>query len=146
MVKTVNVELPNKLSALIRVALADLERVEADPDYIVNMSEWHRPMRDGKCMVCFAGAVISRHISKKRYFSAADFNLANCAKLRALDYLRSGMIKAAVACVFDSHLTIASILSKLKYERRAVPEYNGNPVMFKSIMAEIADDFEQAGC
>lgn len=50
--------LPNKPSKLLMLAMTDLEKVEADPRYKVNMSKWHEP--NGKCSVCLAGSVIAK--------------------------------------------------------------------------------------
>ncbi len=47
-----------KLSELIRLALADLLKVERDKRYVVNMGVWHIP--NGVCQVCMAGAVIAK--------------------------------------------------------------------------------------
>lgn len=56
--------LPNKASALITVALDDLQKAEASPDYVIEMGVWHTPgglMRgaDSRCAVCMAGAVMA---------------------------------------------------------------------------------------
>jgi hypothetical protein len=48
---------PEKLSDLIELALGDLEKVEKDERYRVDMDEWHSPNPEA-CHVCFAGAVI----------------------------------------------------------------------------------------
>jgi hypothetical protein len=49
--------LTSKPSALILAALADLEQVENDPRYEVEMGTWHDP--NGKCAVCLAGSVMA---------------------------------------------------------------------------------------
>jgi hypothetical protein len=53
------VELPDKLSELIRVAVKDLEACRADPAYVIDMFDWHLP-RGGVCHVCLAGAVFAK--------------------------------------------------------------------------------------
>ena len=55
-------KLPGQPSKLIRIALADLEKVEKSPAYVIDMSRWHEP-RGERCYVCLAGAVISRTLS-----------------------------------------------------------------------------------
>ncbi len=49
-----------KLSELIRLALADLVKVEKDPRYEVYMGLWHIP--NGTCKVCMAGAVMAKTV------------------------------------------------------------------------------------
>jgi len=54
-----------KPSSLIRLALADLKKCEADPAYKIDMDNWHLPIsnRTGSntvCHVCFAGAVLAK--------------------------------------------------------------------------------------
>lgn len=85
--------LPDKPSDLIRLALHDLELVEQDPRYKVDMGEWHQSYRN-KCEVCFAGAVIAKSIKanyKKRLYPAF-FDDDTQQKLLALDSLRTGKI------------------------------------------------------
>lgn len=74
--------IPSELSALILEALADLERAENTPGYLVDMGTWHQlpnPMEGcdcsscqkfrenpGKCFVCFAGSVMAFGLGAKR--------------------------------------------------------------------------------
>jgi hypothetical protein len=88
-------ELPDKPSDLIEVALTDLERVERDDRYKIAMGEWHEP--NGKCSVCLAGAVISRVAQPNEYWTPGlmnDFVFAE--KLRAINYFRAGMVASAL--------------------------------------------------
>lgn len=91
--------LPDKPSALIRLALADLEATEKMPEYHINMREFHEGMisTEFKCEVCFAGAVMARTIKVSPFMNAMpdDFDDATEAKLNALDAFRSGDIEAA---------------------------------------------------
>jgi len=52
--------LPSDLACLIKVAHDDLVACERDPRYVINMSRWHEPRADGKCLVCLAGAVMAK--------------------------------------------------------------------------------------
>lgn len=45
---TTAVDLPEKPSELIRLALRDLETVEANPHYEVNMASWHNAAVAGR--------------------------------------------------------------------------------------------------
>lgn len=51
-------KLPEKPSELLKLAMLDLEKVEADPRYRVDMGEWHKP--NGRCSVCLAGSVMAK--------------------------------------------------------------------------------------
>lgn len=56
-------QLPEKVSELIRLALADLRKIEGDNRYVVNMMTWHVPTWHGgseECSVCLAGAVMAK--------------------------------------------------------------------------------------
>jgi hypothetical protein len=59
-------KLPNKLSALLRLAVSDAQKCEADPRYELDMGRWHEPItwegNDGKdrCAVCMAGAILAQ--------------------------------------------------------------------------------------
>lgn len=53
--------LPDKLSDLLVVALADLKTCEEDDKYRINMTKWHKPTLSGHhCEVCLAGAVMAQ--------------------------------------------------------------------------------------
>lgn len=63
MTKSKPVKLPDKPSALIRLALRDLEKCERSSKYKVEMAYWHDP--NGKCKVCLAGSVIAKTLGVK---------------------------------------------------------------------------------
>ena len=50
--------LPKKPSALLRLALDDLAKVERDKRFVVNMNEWFKS--NGHCQVCMAGSVMAK--------------------------------------------------------------------------------------
>jgi hypothetical protein len=53
-----NIELPKKPSALIRLAVEDIEKCEADPNFKIEMSAWVSMALSGRCEVCAAGAIL----------------------------------------------------------------------------------------
>ena len=57
--------LPQRLSALIELAVRDAQAVEQDPRYTLNMSQWHTPA-PGACLVCMAGAVMAKTMGAPR--------------------------------------------------------------------------------
>jgi len=56
--------LPNKPSALIRLALGDLKKAENTPGYEVDMTAWLW-QTNGPCLVCFAGGVMAFSLNQK---------------------------------------------------------------------------------
>lgn len=96
-------ELPDKLSNLLELALADLAKVEADKRYVVNMDLWHIPTYGGDiypalCRVCLAGAVIAGSLGGniRKHLVPYNFDEKTKSKLFAIDCLRSGMIDTAI--------------------------------------------------
>lgn len=110
-----SVELPNKLSALIRAGLADLEKIERNKAYVVDMATYHtsyncdndgRPYADGRrCHVCFAGAVMVGTLGVELGDSATPRDFPGLEdKLNALDEVRVGNIGYALLN-FNHHLS-----------------------------------------
>lgn len=119
-------KLPNKLSALMRVALNDLAKVERSSQYEVDMDTWgcvkdqqgrqsilkdgeYIPVIEGvvkfsevpkhlKCEVCFEGAVMAKTLdcSLEDGFVAFRHDHKVKNKMFALDYVRVGAVPAAL--------------------------------------------------
>lgn len=60
------IELPRKLSALLRIAVEDAQKAEATPGYVLHMGTWHSPRHDGVCRVCMAGAIMAMRLGAPR--------------------------------------------------------------------------------
>jgi hypothetical protein len=90
--------LPDKPSELLTLALADLESVEKDPRYRVDMGDWHKPYPE-YCSVCLAGAVMAQTInmSPKKLGVPSSFSKEISGKLLALDAIRRGFVALAVS-------------------------------------------------
>lgn len=84
-----------KLSDLAEAALADLEAVEKDERYVVDMESWHEPA-DGVCMVCLAGAVMANRLVCNPTVTLMPSMLHEAQKLRSLNLLRMGIISGAL--------------------------------------------------
>jgi hypothetical protein len=101
--------LPDKLSELLKWALADLSRVEKDPTYRIDMSDWHRPgytntprkAPEKVCYVCLAGAVMTRACKPEHNIYPDEFEQPVRKKLIALDYVRSGNILSCCSVFFS---------------------------------------------
>lgn len=101
--------LPDKISELLKLAMIDLEKVEADPRYKVDMLEWHTP-RENKCEVCLAGSVLAKSLKidfKQRYYG---LNLSEKIddKLETINSLRMGHFY--------------SVLGRIKLDLFSLPE------------------------
>lgn len=82
---------------LIRLALEDLKKVEADPRYEVDMDDWHSGGSvTHPCAVCLAGAVMAKTMKlqydKNLWPEDAALNGTTWA-LQALDELRRGNVR-----------------------------------------------------
>lgn len=136
------VTLPSKPSALIRVALADLRKVEALPDiYRVNMDVWHREHRgDAVCEVCVAGAMISQSLGARpgEHLGPEDFDQETTWKLYALNEFRVGN-------VFDGLCYLDRADLWLGADTRSITEYTTSPAGFHRDMQQLAADLEAVG-
>jgi hypothetical protein len=142
--KTCVSKLPDKPSALIRVALEDLEKCEKDERYRIYMADYHLATSNGPCLVCLAGVVLAKTIGippTETYGPtrlAADGNLDNARKLYALDLFRCGSIKAALS---DLRIPHPDGLPN----HHGVTDYDRNPAQFKTDMRAMADLLESEG-
>lgn len=130
-------KLPTIPSKLIRLALEDLRKCEADPDYVINMNNWHFLTVDGTCSVCLAGAVMGQSLGGllNHWMDPAMFEEENA--LFAIDAFHSGWIKQGLGYLgFESKL----------FGNRNMPPYENNLEMFHTQMHIMADDLEAAGC
>ncbi len=97
------VKLPDKRSALLRMAIADCLRVEEMPEVRLNMGVWLQvdsPVGTG-CEACMAGSVMlctlqlqprTAKCSPEGYFLSNDINDDVCNKLMFIDSMRGGTL------------------------------------------------------
>lgn len=128
-------------SRIIEMALEDLEAVERTPGYVIDMDVWHDPTSDGRCAVCFAGAVIAHRIGtpKDVLFECMDCSDALQDRFFALNAFRSGNIRYGLELmrIEDAPATVP--------QRMQVVEYEDNPTQFKSDMRALAETLRSAG-
>lgn len=136
--------LPEKLSDIILVALADLEKCEKDKEhYLIDMGEW-AVKRRGICEVCFAGAWLMQTAKVRPSDREYDMILHLDPRLiriaRALDYARSGFLQSAlgkyIGGVYDARLNDIRILNV---------RYDVDPVVFKKNIRIIAEMLAKLG-
>ena len=140
--------LPDKPSALIRVALADLRKCEKDKRYGIDMGNWHVPVDDGDpdepdepaCYVCLAGAVMAKSLgapigeSKSCGSYYVDAPLVS-DQLAALDEFRKG-------CVSDA---LGEIGISEPHRTMPIPAYERGAEDFHKAMNDMADMLEREG-
>ena len=129
-------QLPDKPSELIRVALADLNKVERSKKYVVDMGDWHLP-DDGVCYVCLAGAVMAKTLGVSPKREMEPWQTKYDQKLQAIDSFREGSIHNGLGHMGLSRDSIG------KY--RDVAPYDADPKAFKKDMRKLASDLAKAG-
>lgn len=132
-------KLPNKLSELIRVALADLELVEGDPRYQVNMERWHRPdFKKNTCQVCLAGSVMAKTLEAPADEFKTYGDYTQGYKLVALDYVRCGNLHYGLRYMKCTNFQgLPEIVD--------VPEYGEDSEGFKKALLHIVKILESRG-
>ena len=128
--------LPHVPSQLLRLALADLRKVERTPGYAIDMSTYHHVSR-GTCTVCLAGSVMvgTLGMPTDRSVSTYDASLHNQAALRALSSFRH--LPTEHGCDFIGARPISF--------KQNTPHYEDDPVGFHAGMHALADAFEASG-
>lgn len=148
--------LPEKLSMAIRVALADLERCEADPRYEIDMGTWHEPVNisvplpevrapEVECTVCLAGAAIAGLGYPTSAFVWPKGNISGTRladQMLALDCIMRGLVEEAVRHWAGD---FQSVNFSAVPRDRVVSHYHINRVAWKRAMHDIADELEAAG-
>lgn len=82
--------LPNKPSELLKLALSDMELVEQDPRYKIDMGFWHMPIKN-KCVVCLAGSVMAKTLKIPPKKEKEPYDMLEIReKLLMIDRLRKG--------------------------------------------------------
>lgn len=143
--------LPDTLSGLLEVALRDLEAVEADPNYRVNMQVWHQFSESTLCCeVCLAGAVMAKSLGLPPDGRTGDMGLWETEerkhllslerKLNALDSLRKGQVWTAYYMMLGADVPVG-----LHHLTREIPTYSANPDAFKAAMRQLLADLKGAG-
>lgn len=137
--------LPDLLSDLLVVGLADLKACENDADYRIKMTDWHKPIEHGLCEVCMAGAVMAKTLGTnigEAYTPFQEMFGANSKKLMAINEVRAGNVRSALRLldVDVSHDTDY----RMDYDN-PVGNYHTNPVTFIEQMNSIVEYLVERG-
>lgn len=148
------IELPRKLSALLRIAVEDAQKAEATPGYVLHMGTWHSPRHDGVCRVCMAGAVMAMRLEVPR---DQDTGVSACAgngdALNAVDDMRVLEFEEAawslgVQLTDDQSDAIDAIRADYREHLASVEDFSGggakNHLPWPNYLA-IANRLEQVG-
>lgn len=136
--------LPDKMSELILVALADLCKVEKLKDrFEIDMEQWHVGndyTASNKCVVCFAGSVLAMTLGvpDDRNEDGSSFPSRINKKIDAIDRLRTGQVALAGGYLGLDH-------TKLSDYDRPVASYRADAAQFKRDMRKLAKDLAKGG-
>lgn len=161
------VVLPRKMSKLIKIALADIDKVEQSCQYAIDMSIWHGPetlssdsgnITKEVCVVCAAGSVMAMTLKADptEEVNVEDYP-KNTHQLSAIDDLRTGDVRSA-ATELDlwpadedakgntskKYLAFQDKMRDLS-DRTSVTSYEVDPDQFKVDMKALARRLERAG-
>jgi hypothetical protein len=135
-------ELPDKPSELIRLALADLRKCEADPRYLIDMAECYRPVTSELCYVCLAGAVMAKTLGQDIWVDSNPLSFERDIrdKFNALHFFMCGYVGLGIARMglMDENI------ERLEFDRKITP-YGSSVMRFHKDMANLTDDLEKAG-
>lgn len=120
-------------SALIELALADLEKVEADPRYQVDMCTWHQPAGEA-CLVCFAGSVLAKTVGLPIDADSDEFTIPLWAQ--ALNEFRVGNVFTGLRYLG---------ITEPSLNHWFIPTYVYDPAAFKAAMRALANELRGAG-
>lgn len=137
-------KLPGQPSKLIRLAIKDLEAVEGDTRYMVDMRFWHLANYDS-CHVCLAGSVMAKTLNIPEYMywdgymsTVPGYLRKTVPALHALNYLRIGYL----ALAFED---LEIPFPKTMKPAVSVTNYATDPVAFKADMLDLARQLEERG-
>lgn len=140
-----NMELPNKASELLRLAINDLELIEKDERYSIDMNTWHiYNNEDNKCAVCLAGSIIAKTLNYNilKLFNFSNFSENIHEKLEALNEFKNGNIIWGLARL---NLDYSFMKGELTEPSVDLTKYSENPSLFKQQILDLADIFEAEG-
>lgn len=156
-------KLPNKLSALMRVALANLAKVERSPKFNIDMTDdWvsFDGFPDGKvsdlikkknsvCHVCFAGAVMAKtldvEVEDGTYYFDGGMSSKDTNKMCALDDVRQGSVYSALISMEVKQKQVDKYIEKYRHGWEPVTPYDEDRKEWRKDMWRIVRRLERVG-
>ena len=157
--------LPDKPSALIRLALEDMAKCEEDPDYEVEMSCFHLPNQDcvpdnpatmqikpvKRCLVCLAGSVMAQTLgaADTEWLHPADFrdkdgfHPTTENRLQALDAFRVGVLWEGLELMGLEDEYELVVQNDMQPDQ--IADYHHDPERFVQDMEDLAANLETVG-
>jgi len=134
------IKAPKKLSDAMQMALADEMKAHKSPLHRVVMNDWHEPMIDGKCEVCFAGALMAFSLKHdvNETFQEMTFGDGWHGVFSALDDVRRGWVEMALQSMSISAYN-------MPYPIKKVTGYQVNREQWRKDMFKIVKDLEVKG-
>jgi hypothetical protein len=109
------VRLPDKLSDLLELAVADCLEVEAEGKHEFDMTVYYERL-NGHCAVCMAGAVMLRRLPHEEsaiFVRTDNWGAKTQKKLQAIDDMRNGGFYAAADRLGLSQLGVLEAAKRL---------------------------------
>jgi hypothetical protein len=150
---TATATLPTTASALIRLAVDDLEKCENADGYRIDMDTWHRwDAEEKECAVCLSGSVLAQTLGQSPE-TDSDFGsgaqAAAADQLDALDDIRRGNVLKALQTLKQPataiELTGTTIAPRPECTWLAANDYAADPDAFKANLRALADLLEKVG-
>ncbi len=156
--------LPNKMSALVGIALRDIRKAEKQRNkFVIDMGTYFDPNQELVCQVgetvvssqkvcvlCAAGSVMAFSLGKAN--STTELNpdafMSNSNQLRAIDSLRQGSARYAAINLElpDTYDEFGSVSEKYSGMDSIIPEYSiQDPEPFHKAMEKFKAQLQKAG-
>ena len=138
-----DIEVPQKLSELILLAVADVELIEKRLDARICMDDWVQfGMDKNVCLVCLAGAMMVTHGDDSFEATPTDFSPEWQAAFLALDLVRSGCITAAYMLLMRDRVKVYPLtyvtIKAMAYQDGKVRSYEDNPIEFLEDLRKVS--------
>ena len=147
---TADTPLPEKPSAFLRLALADLAKAETSDRYEIDTRMWHMPsLPSSPVAVGLAGAVMAFSLGCHRQYSAhpRDFDDDSAKKLQAIQLFHEGRLVAGLASWGGvpglRRLGKPHPLSLI--EDMPGPDYDSDPAGYRRHIESVAARLEELG-
>jgi len=138
---------PKKLSDLIELAIADLEKVREDDRYTIDMGHWHT-VNISTCKVCLAGCVMAKSLNADIKDDHSDISFGDNwdGAFLALDHIRQYEVAYAIITLDNyckdkftpKNIEVAVLQGITKYE------YEDDPLEFVYAMKMIASRLRES--